>query len=547
VGGCIALVARVSCASLVATVCLRPVPRLARRRARARLVAAAILLAVAWPVAVRPQAPPAPAGNDGAGGAAAGVGCPAPALLPAPAHWLSAAVRRAELAGPHQAGTTATGTLPLGAAVRALEAVAADGESPAARSAAAAYLGRVAVEYPHLMGEAGAGCGPWLDARVEAGYLRERGRLRPGFGYQPEHDWTGAVEVEPVSSPAARGSAVAGWGRLGGRLELLGHDGGVDLLDAHLAADLGDVVVWAGRRPLRYGPAAGGGLVLGGGDALVTGVGAVVTDPVRLPWVLGLLGPVGMESFFSRAAGGERVRDPWFWGARLTAAPHPRFRIGASRGTMYGGEGNTPVTLRHTLQMLMGMHSGIAGEFDNHFGAVDLRYRPPGTALDLYLEWGMNDSAGAWWAIPARLLGVQWSALPFAPGLGVGAEFVHFPRSCCGNPIWYRNWQFRMGWTNDGELLAHPLGGHGQELAVRVDAVLAGGTAVGHARAFHRRRGDENLFHPQWTGGSVGGEAALQVQPGPGAGAVVRGFLESGDGWRAARVFTGLTWSFGGR
>lgn len=474
-----------------------------------------------------------------------GARCLPSALVPSATHWLPGAIRRLDLAGPYELGSTGTGTLPIGVAVLALEAAARDGETAAVRRAAGWYLERLALEHPHLDGAAAVGCDLWLDARLEAGYTASRGLHRPGRGFELDA-WTGAFPVDRVSSPAAGATAVAGRGRIGGRLDLTGHGDGVELRDAHLSADLGDVVVWAGRRAVHYGPGRGGGLVMGG-DALVTGVGAVVTDPIRLPWVLGLLGPMGMESFFSKARGGEAIVDPWFWGARLTASPHPRFRIGASRGTMYGGEGNTPVTFYHSLQMLLGMHSGVAGEFDNHFGSVDLRYRPPGVPLDLYLEWAMNDSAGAWWSIPARLLGVSWPALPFAPGVGVAAEFAHFPRSCCGNPAWYRNWSFRMGWTTDGDLVAHPQGGHGQELSVRIDAVLPGGAAVAHGRAFQRLRGEENLFHPQWGGRSAGAEAALQLQPGPGAGAVIRGFIEAGDDWRAGRVFAGLTWTFGGR
>jgi hypothetical protein len=466
------------------------------------------------------------------------------ALVSSPTHWLQGAIRRVDLAGSFELASTGTGTLPLGMAVRALEAAARDGETAAVRGAAAAYLERLALEHPGLGRDDASGCAAWADARLDVGYAAERGLRRPGFGYDPEFDWTGAFAVPNLSSPAAGATVTGGLGRLGGRLEVAGHQDGIELRDAHLAAELGDVVLWAGRRAIHYGPAHGGGLVIGG-DALVTGVGAVVTDPIRLPWVLGLLGPMGMESFFSRARGGELIVDPWFWGARLTASPHRRLRIGASRATMFGGEGNTPVTLEHALQMLIGMHSGEEGEFDNHFGSVDLRYRPPGTPLDLYLEWAMNDAAGAWWDMPARLVGARWAALPFAPGLGIGAEFAHFPASCCGNPIWYRNWAFRMGWTTDGDLVAHPLGGHGQELSVRLDAVTPGGAAVGHGRVFQRQRGDENLFHPQWGGRSLGAEGSLQIQPGPRAGALIRGFIEAGDGWRAARVFAGLTWLFG--
>jgi hypothetical protein len=74
--------------------------------------------------------------------------------------------------------------------------------------------------------------------------------------------------------------------------------------------------------------------------------------------------------------------------------------------------------------------------------------------------------------------------------------------------------------------------------------VTAGGAVAGYARAFHRFRGAENLFYPAWVGRSLGGEAVVELRPGPGLGALVRGFVEAGDDWRAGRVFWGVTYSF---
>jgi hypothetical protein len=477
------------------------------------------------------------------GGEDPGGRCAPPVLL-APAHWASGAARRLAAAGPYETGTTATGSLPLTTVVMHLRAARA-AESPEVRAMAAAYLARLEKEFPHISGAGSGGCRTSADGRATAGYTGSRGLHRPGVGYDREHDWTGAIPLDRISAPAVGAELIAGRPGLGVRLDARGSTAGIEIRDLHVATALGDVVLWAGRRQFRHGPGGVGGIVFGG-EALITGVGAVVTDPIRLPWILGLLGPIGMESFFSQARGGDVIQDPWLWGARLAATPHPRLRIGASRGTLFGGEGNTPVTLHHALQMLMGMHSGVAGEFDNHFGAVDLRYRPPGLPLDLYLEWGMNDGAGAWHAIPARLVGVSWPVLHFAPEVGLSAEFVHFPGECCGNPMWYRNWAIRMGWTHDGTVLGHPLGGHGNEWSLRADAVTAGGTLTVDGRLFRRYRGMENLFAPEWAGVSLGSEVSLQFQPGNGPGAVLRGHIENGQDWRAGQVFAGVTWSFGG-
>jgi hypothetical protein len=470
-------------------------------------------------------------------------GCAVPVLVP-PHHWAVGAARRVAADGTFEVGTTATGSLPLSSARQALEAAAEARAGSAIGNAAALYLARLAREYPYTVRGGADGCGPAVDGRVDVGYAGARGFQEPGFGYEPDA-WTGPVPVPSASSPAASLELTGVAGPVGLRVDARASETGLRAEDLHLALALPDVVLWAGRRQFRYGPGGAGGIVWSGEKA-ITGVGAVVTDPIHLPWILGALGPVGMESFFSRARGGEGVVDPWLWGARITATPHPRFRIGASRGTLYGGEGNTPVTAKHLLQMLAGMHSGEAGEFDNHFGSLDLRYRPPWVPLDLYLEWGMHDSAGAWWDMPARMAGVSVPALPFAPAVGLGVEFVHFPGRCCGNPMWYRNWAIRMGWTHDGGVLGHPVGGHGNEWSLRADAVAAAGVLVVNGRVFRRVRGDENLFAPDWVGVSAGADVTVHLQAGPGPGALLRGYFEEGSGWRASRLFAGATWTFGG-
>jgi hypothetical protein len=174
--------------------------------------------------------------------------------------------------------------------------------------------------------------------------------------------------VNPLSSTAA--AAAAGRGRLGGRVEVMGHRNGMELRHALEAAKLGDVALWAGRRALHYGPAHGGGLVIGG-DALVTGLGAVVTDRIRLPWILGLLRPMGMEGFFSRARGGELIVDPWFWRRAAHGVAAPAVLDRREPRHMFGGNGTTPVTREYALQIFVGMRCGIEGEFDSHFGSVD--------------------------------------------------------------------------------------------------------------------------------------------------------------------------------
>jgi hypothetical protein len=192
--------------------------------------------------------------------------------------------------------------------------------------------------------------------------------------------------------------------------------------------------------------------------------------------------------------------------------------------------------------MLIGKHAGAGSELDNQVVAFDLHYRPPLGALPLavYAEWGMEDSAGAWYNVPGMVLGVEVPALPGVPALAVGLERTSFGSSCCGNPIWSRHWIFRQGWTDDGRLLGHPLGGHGSEWLSYARADLFEARLHLDLRLFARDRGEESLLAPERMGRSRGGRLGVEGRLASGLGVFFLGGLEEGDaGWRESMVRVG--------
>jgi hypothetical protein len=238
----------------------------------------------------------------------------------------------------------------------------------------------------------------------------------------------------------------------------------------------------------------------------------------------------------------DRVEKPMFVGMRGSIQPHSRLGVGATRAVMFGGVGNTDVGARDLVYMLIGKHAGKGSELDNQVVSFDLNYRPPVGALPLafYLEWGMEDSAGAWWNVPGLVLGLEVPALPGVPELGVGVERSSFASSCCGNPIWYRHWAFRHGWTDDGRLLGHPLGGHGTEWLTYARADLFGARVHLDLGLFTRDRGVENLLAPERMGRSRGGRLGVDGLIGDGWGVFLQGALEDGrGGWREAAMRVG--------
>jgi hypothetical protein len=337
-----------------------------------------------------------------------------------------------------------------------------------------------------------------------------------GTGYSNVDDWTGPAadrEVEGVRADALLAVGLRPW--LAGGATPAARASVATLEEANVVVQLGVLGVWGGRRAAGYGAAAGGAIVLSG-DRALNGGGVFLTEPVLLPWILRALGPVRAETFLSRLENGDVIRSPWFWAARISFEPAARLRIGVTRGAMFGGTGGSRVTLDNLWLLLRGAHAGQNGNFANQVFAVDARYRlPVGVPLVATLEWGMDDLSGAWVQTPGLIGGLELAGVPGAPGLSLGVERASFADANVGNPMWYRNWAMRGGWTHERRLLGHPLAGHGTEWLAysRLDA--AGARLRMHAETRLRDRGDENLYAPDRTGRSV--------------------LVEGGVAWRATR------------
>lgn len=396
---------------------------------------------------------------------------------------------------------------------------------------ASAYSRRLLLEMGDLVSAGGHG----TRSAIGPGYGYARGRLLSGSGHDNEGEWTGPVPAEDrvgalVSVAHAGGAPFLAW-----RLDAALAAPGVQLREAYVTTAWGVVGLWAGVRRQAYETAPGAGVVLESLEPRPS-LGVRLMDPVRLPWVLERVGPIRLTSSLVRARRNGAFEHPLLWTTRFMVEPHERLQIGVNRGIMFGGAGNETMTVRSLAYLLIGKHSG---GFDNQVVALTVHYRAPLALLPLvaYLEWGLEDSAGAWRDVPGILAGVETPALPFARSMSMGVSTTFFDESCCGNPIWYRNWAFRGGWSDDNRPLGHSLGGHGRE--VRLYGRYDRGPRMWlSAGVYGRDRGPENLFAPAREGRSAGGYLRLRWLPLEGWEAGLDAGLEAGagGGWREPAV-----------
>src|SRR5215204_529510 len=478
-------------------------------------------------------------------------------------HWAVVAARRAAEVGlaPREFGW-GDGTLTQAAVGWTLReaSVNARDRAPLAPSLAAQWR-RFTREFPavaaQLVDSASAGNGRTrrlpLSASAEAGFVTTTGRLGPVRSADRTRD-----NVEPPRALAdvddgeleLRVGGLAGrhaaWEVAGGR-----SDAEWQLRDWHALASVSSLGAWVGERTPAFGPGSGGSLVFDGRAAFAGG-GFALLNPIRLPWVLGWLGPVRGEAFLSRIDSSAATEHPWMFGSHVSLSPHPRLLLGATQAFMFSGEGVPPFTFRNFKEMFLTHGIKTAGgEFENGIAAVEARWRVPVPVVPtvLYAEWGTDDNHSAWFKFPAVVAGVSVPSLPALPALSLGLERASFaaPCSSCNGcaceyyATWYRHYVFMDGWTVDRELIGHPLGGDGTEwlLYGRYDDATRRVRIDG--QVFSRERGRYNLFAPTREGRSVGGRASADVRLTPAVELRLSAEVERGArDWTASSVRAGV-------
>ncbi|MFW6079236.1 MAG: capsule assembly Wzi family protein [Gemmatimonadota bacterium] len=339
------------------------------------------------------------------------------------------------------------------------------------------------------------------------------------------------------SSAAARRSvmagAVAGGPGLPERSWVLGYDLSASV-DRHLAIRYGSAVsfgpdadaspgpssiavvgrlggwwVSAGRQRVGFGPGTGG-LVLNDA-ASFDGVLAGTGEPLRLGGPGRWLGPVHVRALASRIPADTVGAAAWFGAMRVTLEPHPRIRVGLNRTLVVARRvGDHSPTFADLLRIAVGKHT--QPNFEDQRASIDATVLL-GTGewrMASYLEWGIEDTAGAHFEDPALTVGAFVPHLPGLSRLSARYEYTAFGEAArvCGfcdaqRRNWYRHSGVRPAYVaGGGRLIGHPLGGYGHEHRVEAAAWLGGARARIEALYAARAREPGNLLYAERPGRS---------------------------------------------
>jgi hypothetical protein len=263
---------------------------------------------------------------------------------------------------------------------------------------AGGYLTRFSDEFPASVDHAGP-AGPYFDAAALVGLgLRRSGLLAR---HRSSIDGTPRTEDLPDRTHPLGNLEMGVLGPVG-RLTFAGHADlrlrgeNVSASQLYGTAVMGPFGLWFGRRVFGFGASDGGSVVLHS-DVPFDGVGAFLTDGVRLPGPLSVLGLLRAETHVSRMERSGAVESPFIFTLRVALRPHPRFGVGLNRGAFFGGTGELvpPATFGRILKVITGIDTAQGREnFEDHVASMDFWFLPPlgHLPLMLYGEWGSRTS-----------------------------------------------------------------------------------------------------------------------------------------------------------
>jgi membrane-associated phospholipid phosphatase len=141
----------------------------------------------------------------------------------------------------------------------------------------------------------------------------------------------------------------------------------LQLLDAYVGVNLGNLQITLGKQSLSWTSAPGGSMIWSDNADPVNMVRLVNPEPVRLPSILRFLGPVRIDQFFGRLEGHPYVPRPFEYGQKISMKPLSFLELGFARTTTIGGQGvnnGNQLTSRYLLDSFFGRQ--VFGSIPGH-------------------------------------------------------------------------------------------------------------------------------------------------------------------------------------
>lgn len=244
------------------------------------------------------------------------------------------------------------------------------------------------------------------------------------------------------------------------------------LLDAYIALKLGAGWQLAfGRQSLEWAPGPGGSFLFSDNAEPLTML-RLTQNQTRLPGPLRFLGPARVDNFIGQLTGYSFVPHPYIYGSKINFKPLPGLELGFGRTVTIGGQGGNPLTAKNLFLSFFGQTSSqldsVPGDSHTSF---DWTFYVPGVRnyLVFYGDLYADDDFVPFENQPKN---------PDRPGIYI-TRFPRFPKldfhmeaansESPGQPhnignLNYWNYQYRDGYTNNGNLIGNTVGRMGRAI-----------------------------------------------------------------------------------
>jgi membrane-associated phospholipid phosphatase len=254
------------------------------------------------------------------------------------------------------------------------------------------------------------------------------------------------------------------------------------LLDAYLGVNLSNMQLTLGKQSLSWTPAPGGSMLWSNNAEPVNMIRLVNPEPMRLPSIFRIFGPVRIDQFFGRLEGHPYVPRPFEYGQKLSVKPVSFLELGFARTVTIGGEGSgQPLTSHNLVQSFFGLHNNQYNSVpgDSHT-EMDWTLYVPGVRNyivlygDAYADDDIlpikNPPKNPWHP------GIYVTRFPGLPKLDLHVDSVSteqpsasFNAEYSGGPansgrFDYYNQTYPDGYTNGGNLIGNSVGRMGRAL-----------------------------------------------------------------------------------
>ena len=247
------------------------------------------------------------------------------------------------------------------------------------------------------------------------------------------------------------------------------------LLEANLSFHLLGHEISGGKSDAWLGPGYGGAMAWTDNAENIYSFRINRVEPLSLPLISRVLGPVRYDFFVGALHGHTVPRDPWVHSEIFAFRPTANFEFGFQRTVIWGGKGHSPITLHTFLKSFFDFDDTTADEKNSRddpgarYSNFNFSWRLPFVRryATLYLDSIAHDDVTPLSA-PRRAAyrtGLDLVQFPFAPKLGVRAEGVTtdpgVARSFRGQFNYFEVVQ-QQGYTNNGFIMGDWIGREGK-------------------------------------------------------------------------------------